>query len=119
MKVKLAAALLQAMPYSIIPYEDRKKMTADQIISLFHLDHYPILHAFGGPDEPWNLMFVLRSVHIRKTKQDIAALAKSKRIADRLNRVTAEPSPPRGKTKWPKRKILSRPFRRLRAGLEK
>lgn len=78
MKVKLAAALLRT---GRIEYERSKRMTANQIIALFHWDHYPIPHAEGGPDEPWNLCPMLISEHREKTrKTDVPTIAKGKRI---------------------------------------
>lgn len=76
--IKLASALL-ALGH--IPYEDSKRMTAAQIISLFQWDHYPVRKADGGPDAPWNLRPMLRAAHRAKTNTiDMPALAKSKRI---------------------------------------
>ena len=88
-KIKLASALLQMVRYDddeaefvrIIPYEDAKLMTADQIISLFNFDHYPILFVNGGPDEPWNLVPRMIAAHRRKTaRTDRPAIAKAVRI---------------------------------------
>ena len=87
---KLAATLLHmragaADGYELlIPYEDGKQMSADQIISLFHYDHYPIPHAEGGPDEPWNLTPRLIADHREKTRKvDLKQIAKNKRIQKR------------------------------------
>jgi hypothetical protein len=61
-KTKLAAALCQMMMpdengkfVRIIEHEDAKKLSADQIISIFQFHHHPIAKALGGPDEHWNL----------------------------------------------------------------
>lgn len=79
-KVGLAAALLQ-LPGADIPLEHAKLMTADQIISLFHRDHWPIRKEAGGPDEPWNLHWKPIMVHREKTaKIDIPEIAKGKRL---------------------------------------
>lgn len=84
LKVQLATALLQIPGPGfgpLINYEHSKQMGADQIISLFHLDHCPIPKAEGGPDEPWNLTWRLIRAHREKTaKTDIPAIAKGKRI---------------------------------------
>jgi hypothetical protein len=75
---KLASALL-ALEH--IPYEDAKRMTAAQIISLYQFDHYPVRKADGGPDAPWNLRPMLRAAHrVKTSKIDMPALAKSRRI---------------------------------------
>lgn len=91
LKTKLASALLQMLRpddsgnlVRIIPHEEAKALTADQIISRFDFHHYPIPHAHGGPDEPWNLDPVLRPDHQRITaKRDIPMIAKTKRIQAR------------------------------------
>jgi len=125
LRVKLAAALLQSLRddgtgrlVRVIPHEQAKGMTADQIIAAFDMDHDPIPKAHGGPDEPWNLTPRLRADHRAKTaKQDIPAIAKTKRLRrseqefrDRLLAKDAgeDPPPPRRA----KRKIPSRPFNR-------
>lgn len=81
LKVKLAAALLKTLRSDQLEYGSTKKLTADQIISLFHWDHYPIPYAEGGPDEPWNLCPMLISAHREKTRKiDVPTIAKGKRI---------------------------------------
>lgn len=64
-----------------VPYDDAKKMTEDQIISLYHRDHN-ILHETGHPDRDkfWNLVPRLIREHRNKTKQDAKIIAKSRRI---------------------------------------
>jgi hypothetical protein len=96
-----------------VPYEHSKLMTADQIISLFQFDHYPIRHADGGPDEPWNISPTLIKAHRKKTaERDQPGLAKERRIDrkwDAFNRAVAKGrKPPRRKSKWPKRKFERR-----------
>lgn len=87
-KVKWAAALLtmrhdvggRLVP--IFTFSQAKTLSADEIIGMFEHDHWPILEAFGGPTEPWNITPRLKAEHRRKTaKVDIPAIAKSKRIA--------------------------------------
>jgi hypothetical protein len=75
---KLATALLAL---GDIPYEDAKSMTTRQIITFYSFDHYPILHAHGGPDEPWNLRPMLRAEHREKSRSDTSTVAKVKRLA--------------------------------------
>src|SRR5262245_20716617 len=77
-KTKAAAAILDAMlvreRFGLHPrrwYEDAKRMTETQFLSLFHWDHN-ILHSSGHPDRDkfWNLTFMLIQAHREKTKQD-------------------------------------------------
>jgi hypothetical protein len=92
LKVQLAAALLEKLDghnRPLIPYEDSKQMTADQIISLFQLDHYPVRHADGGSDHPSNLTWRWIGEHREKTKRDVKEMAKSKRIR-RKRKITGE-----------------------------
>ena len=77
LKTKLAACLLAI---GDIPYEDAKCMTSEQIIRLYQFDHYPILHAHGGPDEPWNLRPLKVAEHAEKSRRDTAIAAKIKRL---------------------------------------
>jgi len=78
-KTKCAAALLHAM--RDVAYDDAKKMTEDQFLSLFQWDHN-MLHAFEGEDRDsyYNLTPMLIMAHRRKTKADAKIIAKSKRI---------------------------------------
>lgn len=89
LKTKLAAALLtmrrpneQGELEPIIDHESAKRMTVDQILSIFHWDHYPIRKEQGGPDEHWNLEPKPILEHRHKTaKKDQPEIAKSKRLA--------------------------------------
>lgn len=95
-----------------IPHHEAKLLTPDQIIALFEFDHYPIPHAEGGPDEPWNLDPVFKPVHREKTaKVDIPTIAKGKRLRRKEGEHTAamaakEPGKPRQR----KGTIKGRPF---------
>ena len=94
-------------------YEHAKSMTAAQIISLFQFDHYPIRHADGGPDEPWNINPSLIQGHRTKTaKVDQPGIAKERRIEAKWkehNRaVAAGRKPPRRTSRWPKRRMTGR-----------
>jgi hypothetical protein len=62
-------------------YDDAKKMTEDQFLSLFQWDHN-ILHETGSPevDKYWNLAPMLILEHRIKTKTDAAIIAKGRRI---------------------------------------
>jgi hypothetical protein len=123
LKTKLAAALIELTRVRLQNagwlddanrfYEDSKRMTAEQIISLFHFDHHPVPHAGGGPDEPWNLTPLLLRQHRTKTaKHDVPALAKVRRIEGKwsdFHRAVAEGhKPPTRKSRWPKRPMNAR-----------
>lgn len=118
LKTKLAAALLQMLRPNengqlvpVIPYEDAKQMTADQIISVFHFDH-GVLHAHDGPAEPWNLTpRPIKEHRIKTATIDAPRAAKADRLSeaqeDFRRRVLARaPGEPRKLS----RKIPSRPF---------
>jgi hypothetical protein len=76
---QLASALL-ALGH--VPYNDAKQMSAQQVISLYHFDHFPIPRAEGGPDEHYNLVPRLIAAHREKTARiDVPQIAKNKRIA--------------------------------------
>jgi hypothetical protein len=120
LKVKLATALL-ALRYplngdKLIPHEDARLMTADQIISLFQWHHYPIPHEEGGPDEPWNLEPVMIKSHRRITAKETAPRrAKIRRTQERWADFVAKMQEKAGLAservqKKEKRKIPSRPF---------
>ena len=89
LKTKLASALLtirieengKLVPF--IDHETAKQMTADQIISLFHFDHYPIAKWMEGADEPWNLIPTPIMEHRVKTaKYDTPNSAKADRVTE-------------------------------------
>jgi hypothetical protein len=104
-----------------LPLEHRKLMTAHQVMSLTHVDHWPILHVHGGPDVHWNLDVIPIMDHREKTVRDVKALAKTRRIhkrraerqlehAARYHAEAQTPEPlPRQRAR-PKRKIPSRGF---------
>lgn len=81
-KKKYASALLAL---GDIPYGHAREMTADQMISLYHVDH-GILHETENEnvDQWWNLTPRLISVHRLKTKADAKIIAKSRRIRAKL-----------------------------------
>lgn len=124
LKEKLAAALCQMLCddgtgklVPVIPYDDAKRMTADQVLSLWRWDHYPVRHADGGPDKHFNLVPRLIREHREKTaKVDVPQIRKADRIrrADdaAVNRLLArDAGEPRQRSRWPSRKIQSRGFR--------
>jgi hypothetical protein len=77
-KIRLASALLAL---GDIPYEHAKSMSADQIISLYQFDHYPIRKRDGGPFMPWNLVPRLIAAHRHKTSTyDQPQIAKDRRL---------------------------------------
>jgi hypothetical protein len=84
LKTKCAAALLAL---GDIPHEDAKKMTSDQIISLYHYDHHPRRKAEGGDDHPSNFTPRLIADHRRKTAEfDLPEIAKNKRVRAKYER---------------------------------
>jgi hypothetical protein len=106
--VKLAAALLKL---GHVPHSQARRMTADQIIALYHFDHYPIPHAQGGVNEPWNLDPVLVAVHREKTaKIDLPMIAKTKRISKSHEEFRRKLLTPRDERIKPKSRWGSRPF---------
>ena len=67
-----------------VPYEHAKQMTAEQFLSLYEWDHYPIPRAEGGSDHFTNLVPLLRSDHRKKTaKLDVPRIAKNKRVGSK------------------------------------
>jgi hypothetical protein len=116
--VKLASTLLQMKRpdetgklVPVIPHEHAKLMTADQIISLFHFDHYPIRKTDGGPDEPWNLEpRPIREHRVKTAKKDAPELAKIKRIQQnqeefRRRLLAKDRGEERPRSRWGKRKL--------------
>ncbi|UYO50282.1 HNH endonuclease [Rhodopseudomonas palustris] len=103
---KLAAALLtirrpnengELVP--VIAFEEAQKLTAAQIISRFEFNHYPIPHALGGPDAPWNLEPLPKAEHRQITADvDIPRIAKVKKISkaeeEFRRRLLAKTEPP-------------------------
>jgi hypothetical protein len=91
-KTRCAAAVLDAQlvreRFGLYPqhwYNNAKRMTEDQFLSLFNFDHN-ILHATEDEnrDKFWNLTPLLIQVHRTKTKADAKIIAKSKRIRAEL-----------------------------------
>jgi hypothetical protein len=84
LSIKLAATLLMLKDKNgepLISHEHAKLMSAEQILSLFQFDHWPIRHEAGGPLEPWNLTPRMIPEHrIKTAKIDIPEAAKIKRI---------------------------------------
>jgi hypothetical protein len=123
LKTKLASALLtirrpnengELVP--VISFEEAQKLTAEQIISRFEFNHYPVPHAFDGPAEPWNLDPTPKAEHREITaKIDVPRIAKAKRVGkaeeEFRRRLLAKASPDaeldrqagKAKRKWPKR----------------
>jgi hypothetical protein len=75
-KTKYAAALLKL---GDVPYSDAVKMTEDQLISLYQVDHN-IYHSYHDDDVFWNLEPMLIAAHRAKTKRDLKIMAKGRRI---------------------------------------
>lgn len=88
LKTKLAAALLTILREDesgklvpVISHDDAKKMTADQILSVFHFDHWPVAKHMDGEDVHWNLVPRPIIEHREKTAtHDTPIAAKVKRV---------------------------------------
>jgi len=108
---KLAAALLTL---GDIEYEHAKLMTAAQIISLYHFDHYPIRRESGGPTAPWNLVPRLIAAHRDKTARvDHPEIAKGRDVrASEAQHRAAMASKEPGQKRPRRGAIPSRPFQK-------
>lgn len=134
LSTKLAAALLMLRDEHgerLIPHEHAKLMSAEQILSLFQWDHYPIRHEDGGKDEAWNLtprMIIPHRVKTAKkdapegakgrrlrSKQDEHLRAMAYKLADEIADTVPPPYPfETQKRPRPRSKIPSRPFNRYK-----
>lgn len=131
LREKLASALAHMMVEvdgkleRAIPYQDAKRMTADEVLSLFHFDH-GIFESIGGPTAHWNLTpRFIQDHRVKTAKIDRPAMAKADRISDEhaafQRRVLAKSSPDSDssvaerRTK-PKAKLRSRGFQKPPAG---
>ena len=126
LKIKLAAALCTIVRpdetgrlVRVISHADAKKMTADQVLSVFTWDHYPIRFSDGGPCTHWNLEPRPILEHRHKTaKKDAPEMKKARKIAKRQAEkllpvdVTGELGgrSERPKPRWPSRPMKSRGF---------
>jgi hypothetical protein len=69
-------------------YDDAKKMTEDQFLSLFEWDHNMLVSSgHEDIDMFWNLTPLFRKAHREKTKADAKIIAKSRRIRKRQSLV--------------------------------
>lgn len=119
LKTEKAALLCQLRDEQgnlLIAYEHAKVMTEDQVISLFHRDHYPIRKVDGGPDVHWNLVHRFKGEHRKKTSEvDVPEIRKADRLSAEqveFRRRMLMPAPERKEQKrsrWAKgRKLQSR-----------
>lgn len=111
LKTKLAAAI-GALFFT---YEERTKLSEDQILSLVQWDHNPIPHGHDGADSHENLVPDLIVPHrIKTATKDVPMMAKVKRIskaeAEFRQRILApRDERPERKSSWSKgRKLQSR-----------
>jgi hypothetical protein len=113
LSVKLAACLLEILRLKGKPIDmaRAKTMSAQEIISLFDFNHI-VLHANGGPADPWNLEPLLRAEHRERTARiDIPAAAKARRIESKhqafreqiLRKTLPSNEGEKPKRPWPKR----------------
>jgi hypothetical protein len=123
---KLASALLTIVRpdetgkfVPVISYEEAQKLTAEQVISRFRFDHYPIPHAQGGPDHHSNLLPRPTAEHEARTaKLDIPQIAKTKRLSKQQEAFRArllaktEGEQASALASGGKQKISSAPFRK-------
>lgn len=122
LKTKLAATLRAMLVpddrdvlVPVVPFEQAKSMTDEQIIALFDFDHvHPV--ALGGDNHHSNLVPMPRELHRAKTaKTDVPRIAKSKRLTKAheetrrkmLAKAGQVEAPEKGKSRWPKRKFRS------------
>lgn len=117
--IKLAATLLtlrHEVDGELVPifsFEEAKALSAEQIISLFEYDHYPIRHDDGGPVEPWNLVPRLIQAHRKKTATiDIPQMRKADRINAAHEAHLTRVSIPRSERPAKKSRWGSRPFQK-------
>lgn len=104
LKEQLAAALRQMVvrdengQYApAIPWEHARQMTADQVLSLFNRDHYPIRYEQDGPNLHWNCQWRFIGEHKAKTtKVDVPQAAKSKRVARAFDKFVSGITPGSG-----------------------
>lgn len=119
LKTKLAAAIGALF----LTYEERTKLSEDQVLSLVNWDHDPIPHTppYNGPDSHENLVPRLIPGHrIKTATKDVPAIAKGKRVSeaeqafrDRL--LTPRSERPERKSNFPKgRKLEGRKFQKRR-----
>lgn len=113
LKTKLAAAI-GALFFT---YDERKKLSEDQILSLVQWDHDPIPHSppYNGPDTHENLTPRLIVAHrIKTAKIDIPVMTKGRHVAEaeaafRARLLTPRDQRPERKSSFPKgRKLQSR-----------
>jgi hypothetical protein len=111
-----------------IPFEHRKLMTAEQVLSLFNFDHDPLPHAkpFDGPNVHWNctprLIYggsLAGMGHREKTaKHDVPQIARARRLSEKQEEFRRAMLAKNGEDishlpplkKKPKRKMQSRGF---------
>lgn len=121
LKTKLCSALCELLRYDedakqwvkIIPYEEAKRLTEDEILARFDWHHFPIPKAHDGPDTHWNIQPVTKPEHKVITDTiDKPRIAKVKRLRGETCAGPRQKIPQRANA-WPKgRKLQSRGFER-------
>jgi hypothetical protein len=114
---RLAAALVRLLPLDEQRSLRHAKGPASTVLKLFQFDHI-VLHAppFNGSDKWWNLDPMQVKPHREKSRRDTSIVAKVDRIIEKrrkheeaMKRIVSQRSLPI--SRWPKRKIPSRPLR--------
>jgi hypothetical protein len=124
LKTKLAAALrdrLVEKDGQLVPYEQLKRMTDDDVIAKFEFDHN-VHFAIGGSCQHWNLTPRLKAEHRAKTAtKDVPMIAKAKRIEAsheefrrKMLSKTGEETAETDKKQKPTRKLQGRGFQQWR-----
>lgn len=106
---KLASALACLLPQEVRDDLRRRKVPAQEVISIFEIDHVQH-HSLDGVDSWWNLDPRIKADHQEKTRKiDIPAIAKVKRNEKKWGQFMSaigsgtKPEKRQPKSKWPKR----------------
>lgn len=97
-RMKLAAALSLLLPEDERTMLRTRRVPAQDVISRFEF-HHIIFHAIEPINEWWNLEPMFREDHRKRTQEDIAVIAKTKRIEHRWRDFTARVLGPRKRPK--------------------
>ena len=118
LKTRLAAALCQMLRpdqegnlVPVIDHASAKAMTEDQVLSIFHFDHWPVPKHRDGPDAHWNLTPRPILEHRHKTATvDTPGAAKDGRIEARQAEFRRRMLAKTGRADEPKQEKTGRPI---------